>query len=173
MRPVILGLDPSLTCTGLAGDGWVTTIQPGRKVEGTFEQRARMLIWITREVLGRIYEAKPDMVVIEGPALFAKFGMVHERAGLWWRLVVALMDAGIKVAVVPPKSLKTYITGKGNAQKKDVIEAVNQHFGDDFEPRNDNEADAMVLCAMGYDHAGYALVDVGEKQRKALKGVEW
>lgn len=40
------------------------------------------------------------------------------------------------------KTIKRFITGKGNASKSEVIEAVK---GKGFIPQDDNEADALAL----------------------------
>lgn len=43
---------------------------------------------------------------------------------------------------VPVKTIKRFITGKGNASKSEVIEAIREKG---FLPRDDNEADALAL----------------------------
>jgi crossover junction endodeoxyribonuclease RuvC len=50
---------------------------------------------------------------------------------------------------VPVKTIKRFITGKGNASKADVIEAVQSRG---FFPMDDNEADSLALmfCAQEY-----------------------
>ncbi len=40
------------------------------------------------------------------------------------------------------KTIKRFITGKGNASKSEVIESVKEKG---FSPRDDNEADALAL----------------------------
>jgi len=59
---------------------------------------------------------------------------------------------------IPIGTLKKYGTGKGNANKKDMIRSCNARFGTDFEADDyehtgvDNIADSMFLCAMGVQH---------------------
>lgn len=43
---------------------------------------------------------------------------------------------------IPVKTIKRFITGKGNASKNNVIEAVRQKG---FFPKDDNEADSLAL----------------------------
>ncbi|GFR08638.1 holliday junction resolvase [Trichonephila clavata] len=43
---------------------------------------------------------------------------------------------------VPVKTIKRFITGKGNASKSEVIEAIREKG---LSPRDDNEADALAL----------------------------
>ena len=51
---------------------------------------------------------------------------------------------GTDPTVVPPTSLKKFITGKGNANKKEVIAAVQSKWQSDI--KNDNVADAYGLA---------------------------
>lgn len=51
---------------------------------------------------------------------------------------------GTDPTVVPPTSLKKFITGKGNANKKEVIAAVQSKWQTDI--KNDNVADAYGLA---------------------------
>ena len=53
---------------------------------------------------------------------------------------------------VPVKTIKRFITGKGNASKADVIEAVQ---GRGFFPMDDNEADSLALLLYAQKHYGH------------------
>lgn len=63
-------------------------------------------------------------------------------------------ERDIPCEAVPIGTLKKYATGKGNANKEDIIRACNEKFGTDFTPEEyestgaDNIADSMFLCAM-------------------------
>jgi Holliday junction resolvasome RuvABC endonuclease subunit len=54
---------------------------------------------------------------------------------------------------VPVGTIKKYITGKGNATKYDVIDAVRDKG---FKPRDDNEADSLALlhCVLAKYNSG-------------------
>jgi len=60
----------------------------------------------------------------------------------------------VPVQSIPISTLKKYATGKGNANKIDMINACNEQFGTELNPEEyetsgvDNIADATFLCAM-------------------------
>ncbi|GHJ11189.1 hypothetical protein TPA0907_55560 [Micromonospora humidisoli] len=167
--PHVLGIDLSLTSTGLAGPGWTATIKPGATLRGT----ARMSH--VRTVLLDRYLNGLDLVALEGPSYgnqgTGRQAGHHERAGLWW-VVRCMLDArGHPVAVVPPATLKRYATGKGNASKADVVLAVGRRFP--WFDGGEDEADALVLAAMAADHLGHPLTPMPAAHRAALDAVQW
>jgi Holliday junction resolvasome RuvABC endonuclease subunit len=52
---------------------------------------------------------------------------------------------------VSVQDIKKFATGKGNAPKEDVIAAVKV-WG--FNPKDDNEADAIALARLGWERYG-------------------
>jgi crossover junction endodeoxyribonuclease RuvC len=78
---------------------------------------------------------------------------------------------GVQVAVVSPASRAKYATGKGNAGKDVVMREVARRFPD-FAGGED-EADALVLRAMGMDHLGYPMAPMPQTHRDALAAVQW
>ena len=166
MSPKVLGLDLSLTCTGLAGDGWTDTIRPGDR------RGADRLMWI-RDTLTDRWLANVDLAVVEGPSYgsAARQSGHHERAGLWWLVRCALASRGVPTAVVAPACLKRYATGKGNAGKDRMVLEAARRFSW-FEGTED-EADALWLAAAGTDHLGHPYVTMPAHNRDALEKVEW
>lgn len=148
----VVGVDPSLTATGIAdADGGLHTIA-SKPDDGTVADRARRIATITAHLRPhRLTDA--HLVVIEGPA-FSRQGQagVHLRAGLWWRIVGLLHSAGVPVAEVSPSALKKYATGKGNADKSDMRMALYKRAGLDVS--SDDEVDAWWLRQMGLAHLG-------------------
>lgn len=168
MTPRVLGLDLSLTCTGIAGPGWTDTITPPAALRG-----AERMLWIRAALLDD-YLAGAGLVVVEGPSYGSQAGQRghHERAGLWWLIRCALHNLDVPVAVVPPAALKRYATGRGNASKADMLLAAARRFPW-FDGSTADEADALWLAAMGADHLGHPLADMPATHRAALAGVEW
>ena len=176
----IIGLDLSLTGTGVAvvgGDDWprvlsVSTIRSTGTKDATLRERRLRLDRIEREVLTIVEGVKPGLVVIEQPAYGATTGHHHDRSGLWWRIVSVIDDLYADVAEVTPTTLKKYITGRGNAGKDEVLLAVARRFpGADV--NNNNEADSLVLAAMGADHLGKPISPMPAAHRGALDAVRW
>lgn len=170
VHPVtVVGLDLSLSSTGVAGarsDGevWSERIQPG-KLRG--HERMALIDARVREFTHGAY-----LVVVEGPSFGSTTGSFHERAGLWWMVTHSLWKALVPTAVASPPSVKKYATGKGNATKDQVLWTVAHRFTTLEECGND-EADAVMLAAMGADRLGFPLVRFPAAQRAALAKVAW
>ena len=175
---VILGVDPSLTSTGiarvdtedrLAPETWTIT-STGHKGD-TLAQRCDRLTAIADEIA--LYEC--DIVVIEAPSLGqARQGGTLDRNGLWW-LIVSRLDRfdHLPVVAVPPASLKRYATGKGNATKEAMVAAAARRLPHVDTGDQADRVDALWLAAMGADAYGCPLVDLPITHRAALDGVVW
>lgn len=157
----IIGLDLSLTNTGVAGNGWTESIPTGTR-------RGHERLQFIREAVAD-YTRMADFVVIEGLG----FGHDTDRAGagLSWIIRHDLWRRDVGYGLVPPSNRMMYATGKGQADKDKVLLAMARLF-EWFAGGND-EADALVLAAMGYDWAGAPLAKVPETHRRALKGCKW
>jgi len=189
----VVGVDLSMTNTGVA------VIRPGADVDpGLYSietkalklpdgadpyphMRARL-----REITARILRAgkfeRPEgevtLWVIEGPSLGSgttgKQSHQHTRAGLWWQTYNQLTLDGL-VAVVPPKTLKSYVSKNGNADKVKMMEAaVGTAFpGINFRG-DDNLVDAYGLAAMGCRELGYPVEPSPQRINPgALAAVRW
>lgn len=177
MKPRVIGLDLSLTGTGIADfahDGQVITktIRSTPKGKTVADQFAR-LRYIVHEVDRFVTFGGPcpALVLIEGPSYGSKGAGTWDRAGLWWLVVCLILDRRYPLAVVPPAVLKKYATGRGNADKTAMAVAVQKRWG--IELRDDNKVDAWWLGAMGREHLGLPFVDLPKTQREALTKVRW
>ena len=152
---MVVGIDPSLTSTGVV----VVDAQDRLTVQtATVESRgARSDSWASRSERVRGLAASVTaevpvsarLVVMESPSLSQRnAGSAHDRAGLWWAIYWRLTDRGIPVLPVPPAVRAKYAAGKGNAAKDAVMLAVARRYPH-VDIGNNNEADAMVLAAIG------------------------
>lgn len=181
----ILGVDFSLTSTGIAtihtGDGRehhiVDRIKSTGSKTATLTERNKRLTQLACAVhsVAHTIDGEPaDLVVIEGPSFGqARQGGQHDRAGLWWLAVSYLIDAGLPVAEVAPASRAKYATGKGNAAKDAVLAAVVRRYPDVDVTGND-EADALILAAMGARHLGHPIeAALPQQHLVAMDAVRW
>ena len=177
MSPRVIGLDLSLTSTGVACTCGIHRIKSHRSFEITRFSRLRMIrLGVMHHVIGTPEICGPgrraDLVVVEDLALSRSTGQHLTRAGLWHLVMEEIDNEGIPYAIVSPTSLKKYIAGKGNAGKDEVLAAAIRRYPD--APINGNdEADAYTLRAMGHDHLGQPLAEVPKAQREALAKVHW
>jgi crossover junction endodeoxyribonuclease RuvC len=161
----VIGVDLSLRSTGVAGDGWADRIVPPAKLLGIGRLR-----YIRSAVLN--YARPADFIVLEGPSYGSTGAGQHERAGLWWLVYDALTAVDLPVAVVPPACRARYATGRGNATKDAVLLAAARRYPHVDIDGND-EADALILAAMGADHLGEPWAIVPALHRKGLDGCAW
>jgi Holliday junction resolvasome RuvABC endonuclease subunit len=174
---VVLGIDMSLTGTGLAAvtsDGGFTVTTEGStgKRGDTLADRDRRLADLARRI-GLFVENWDDytLAVIEGPAIMAKGGSNWDRAGLWWLTVYTALDPA-RTAVAAPTTVKKWAAGKGSADKAAVAGGVTRLWPE-FECGSDNEADALALASMGAQRLGWRLFPKRAHHSDALLKVEW
>lgn len=163
----IVGLDLSLTETGVAvyrSDrvAIITTYS----IHSTAKGIPRILEIRNLVVEEIVRFTGVQHVVIEGLALQSRTGSALDRAGLWFLVTTALYKREIPVYVVPPMTLKKFITGKGNSDKNIVLREIYKRWH--YEAPNDNEGDAYGLCRMGLCLAGLREPD-NNQQRDSLK----
>jgi Holliday junction resolvasome RuvABC endonuclease subunit len=154
---IVLGIDPSLASTGLCR----VTLSPGRRdpehvlcatvtskpTDKTYRAISDRLTAITAEISE--YVPLASLVVIESPSFASKFGHTHTRDWLWGKIYdLCARDHGKKVLVVSPSQRMKYATGKGNAQKDQVLAAAIRRWPD-VEITGNDTADALILAAIG------------------------
>lgn len=171
---IAVGLDPSLTCTGLAifdTEGGVVTRRVRTPNIGTslLARRQRMRRAIDG-VLSNV-PARVDVTLIEVPNAAKQHGAHGERMALYWWLVDQMFARG-PVVEVAPKSRAKLATGNGNAGKDDVVEFVRAAFPDVRIP-DDNVADAVGLAWAGARWAGIPTPEYSPMQEEAFARLAW
>jgi hypothetical protein len=162
--PKVLGVDLSITCTGLAGPGWTDTIKPAKK--GVIHARMDTIV----SALVDEYLQGVDLVVLEGLAM-AAHDTNRQGAGLNWIVRRELWKRGAPFASVPPATLKQFACGKGNADKAAMVLATARRF--DWFAGGEDESDAVWLMAAGREWLGAPVVVLPQVQRAVLARVEW
>jgi Holliday junction resolvasome RuvABC endonuclease subunit len=161
--PRVIGVDPSLTATGLAlVDGSLTT------VGGAAALGDGRLTRIHDEIL-RACDGGPVLAVLEDlPTHTKSAGITGMVQGV---VRLALRTAGVPYVTVVPATLKKYATGRGGADKADMRMALYQRTGVD--ERDDNRVDAWWLRHAGLDWLGAPVIRLPKQQRDALVKVAW
>jgi len=148
---VILALDLGSTT------GWALRQADGQITSGTAEFRTdrwqgggiRYLLfkhWLTevKNLAGGI-----ELALYEQVRSHAGVDASHAYGG-WLAILTAWCEHhGVAYEGIPVGTIKRHVTGKGNADKRAVIEAV-QVLGHD--PADDNEADALALLHWAIDN---------------------
>lgn len=145
----VLGIDPSLTQTGIA-----TVSECGYKVTSIKTKSAtplaKRLAIISDDVASWCLPV-PALVCIERPfggGRAATAAAAPVLGAAYGAVLLGLHDAleGTETPclVVPPTVRAKYATGKGNASKDDVLAAAIRRFG--YEGSNNNEADALIFA---------------------------
>ena len=138
---------------------WKTSLRGSARLDWFYEQ-------ISRE-LGELH---PALVVIEGYA-YARPNQQAAIGELGGVIRLALHKWGGDWIVVPPTSLKKFVTGKGNAPKDRVMMDAYKRFEIDV-PTTD-ECEALCLALMGATGSFDYVPNLPVAHLEALKKIKW
>lgn len=179
VKRISVGIDLSLTNTGIAiwreGDGVsLHSIKSSGHKEDTLRQRYQRLGGVTDEVMSSVMPLTGKVsVCIEAPIFSAKGGHAHDRSGLWWSVVTSLLEE-YPLTEIRPQELKIFATGKGNASKGAVVDAVARRWSHVETGGDDNLADALVLAALGAAWREFSdTVDLPQTHIRVLDTIKW
>lgn len=164
---MILGLDLSLLKTGYCLMNGSNDVIISSDVIETKLRGVERLIYI-REAIQEITLnwGNPDLVVLEGYSMGSK-GHAFSIGELGGLIKTFLYEEGYEILIVPPKSLKKFVTGNGNSGKDLMLLKTYKKYGKEFE--DDNICDAYGLCMVG--KAYLQGTDI-EYEKEVLKKVE-
>lgn len=142
-----VGIDPSLTCTGVAiiQNGALTTTSLKPKLRG-----AERLNWFHHWFMSRIDQRETAGLAIEGYA-FSATNQLPQLGELGGVLRLAFFRLGMSYTVVPPATLKKFATGKGSGEKGMVSKELFKRFSVDVGSNDEADAAALALFAMARD----------------------
>lgn len=176
----VVALDLSLTATGIAtthdqvGEPRLScrTVTPRRRPTDTVIDHIRL--HETFQAVAATLGCRPDLVVVEFlPAVRGTGGVPLRLAELHGALKHWMWSRGHRYTDVETQHLKTYATGRGNAQKEDVRAEVTARYGGRLHIGTTDEADAVALLALALDAYGQPLADVPAANRAAVGRVTW
>ncbi|CAA2141437.1 crossover junction endodeoxyribonuclease RuvC [Hyphomicrobium sp. ghe19] len=150
---VSLGIDPSISGTGLVALRESNFNYPDLVFEreivapkGTSGLQRVQLIAV--EIMSAIHELKPDVIVIEGYSLhLGHASSVVPLVELGGVLRFLMMLDGLKWLDPRASVLKKFVTGKGTAQKDQMMMWVLKRWG--HTSKSNNTADAYGLACIG------------------------
>lgn len=169
-----IGLDLSITATGLAdnhgdcsimGNSGTTKLPLRHRLSVLKRLRADIVHWTGLHA--------PDLVLIELPAFSRTGGGAVERHWLYLDVIDGLHAHDLTVVEVTATQRMLYATGKGRAEKTQIVDAVARRFPNYPTAGNDNICDAVILAAMGADHLGHPIAPMPQTHRAALAKVQW
>lgn len=171
----VLGVDPSLTHT--AAHHWSSSFLADGSlpfsIKSTPDQFDHSIARI--DALAKAFEHElataerlhggPGLLVVEGYA----FGAANQREALgeWGGQVRRIAYArGWRILVVPPTTLKKYVTGKGVCEKDGVRMEVLDRWA--YKSIDNNDADAYALARLGLDYLAFERGDTISKSTVEL-----
>lgn len=152
--PIVVGIDPSLTSTGIAVSGnpvRTARIESKGSAEASWPERFDRIRAIADRILREVPEGA--IAVIEAPSYGSVGGAAHDRTGLWWFTYRPLVEKGCRIVPVAPSQRSKYATGNGRAAKDHVLAATVKRYPH-IDITGNDVADAVVLMALGLRLAG-------------------
>lgn len=170
MTELVLGIDPSLTATGLVvfdGEKIVKQELLSSKLKGISR-----VIDLEQKFIKFMTENKVSLVCIEGYAYGMTDGSMLASLGeLGGALRMYMEKAGVRYLNVSPGTLKKFVTGKGNSKKQLMLMFTLQRWGIPF--TDDNLCDAYGLSRIAHTVLQH---EAGEKVTKehtiVVKGIK-
>lgn len=167
-----VGIDPSLVSTGVSvcwENGKRELSRHGSQpTDGTVAARMRRYHELTASIIRAIPTTQPTLIAIEGYAMRAK-GRVCDLAEfggiLRYRLKYEAFKNQPRILDVSPSTLKQFATGKGNADKKEMQEAVLRRFNIVC---STDEADAFLLSRLALVYCDLVRPE-GAHQKKIIE----
>lgn len=162
-----LGIDPSLTSTGLSMSGQTMSIR--RNSSGP-----QRLIEIRDQIMYIVRHNAIDCISIEHYSYASRNSQAHSIGELGGVLRVALYEAGVPTVEIPPTCRAKFATGKGNAGKPEVVSAISARTGIVWNGGDGaDRCDAWVLEEMLRYKLGQSAIDWPKSHADALEKVDW
>jgi crossover junction endodeoxyribonuclease RuvC len=148
---ISVGMDLSLTGTGIVTleNGLIKDKQliKSKPNDGKPTSEVKRIYQI-REQIPLPTDTKDVLAVIEGVSFgIQKTTSVSQLSGLTYLVRTRLWLAGIPFVIVAPTTLKKYVTGRGNAQKDEMMLETYKRWHVSFE--ENNTCDAYGLAQIG------------------------
>ena len=162
-----LGLDLSLTSTGVSYGGTTESIRPTTR-------GAQRLVDIRERVMAIVEGQRIQIAGIENYSYMSRNSQAHSIGELGGVIRVALFERGIPYIEIPPTCRAKFATGKGNAGKSEVVSAISAMTGIVWSGGDgDDRCDAWILEQMLLAKLNRSQYAWDDQQMSALKNVDW
>lgn len=147
MEKFFVGIDPSITATGLVVIDQDKNIIKQELIKTTPKDIMEYRLVKIKEGLSFIPNiAGLTRLYIEGPSYGSRGNAVLQMGALHFIIRVFFYEKDTKYKVIPPKTLKVFHCGNGNTPKNKVLVRVEKTLGVRF--KDHNIADAYGLACM-------------------------
>lgn len=149
----IVGIDPSLTSTGIAikdNEGlWTARVRSTGKKTDTWYMRNNRIQTLAANITRHIPAGA--LVIIESPSYGSISTSSHDRSGLWWAIYDTLTNLNCDIIPATPSQRMMYATGKGGGKdaSKDMVLAQTIRRYPDINITGNDIADAVIFLAIG------------------------
>lgn len=149
----VVGVDPSLSNTGVTiisnAEELCYSIKTKPPKEFSFLAELNRIESIVCQVIDCFKkDKKPVIVVMEGMAFMAHNTVaLIQLSALNYFLRKAFKDLDIKFIIVPPTTLKKFITSKGNAHKELILLECYKRWNKEFSDNNIADSYGMAKIA--------------------------
>jgi crossover junction endodeoxyribonuclease RuvC len=166
-NPAIIGLDLSLTSTGVA----YADTQVSLRTTSKGPQRLHEL-WVLLETT--ISAINDPLVVVEGYSYSSRNSQSHSIGELGGVIRVELWRRNIPYIVVAPTARAKFATGRGNASKIEVMSAISAKTGITWSGSGaDDMCDAWILQEMGLTAFGTPRFEWPKVSVDVVNAIDW
>lgn len=147
---VFVGIDPSLTGTGLVLLDQDKCIMKQDLIKTTAKDPIeKRLIYIMDQLEFIRNIVKLKSVYMEGPSFASQGNAVLQMGALHFLIRIFLFRYGINFKIIAPPTLKKFHTGFGQTKKNEILDKVEEKMGIRF--KDHNIADAYGLAVMALE----------------------
>jgi Holliday junction resolvasome RuvABC endonuclease subunit len=189
--PRVLGIDSSLTATGLCridigenDDGPVlkysyemacaTVGAPKPTADKSKRAMARRVMALADKIEAAICTPEdplvPDLIVVESLAYGAKGDSAWVLPWVFGKVIELAETYKVPLITVGTTARAKYATGRGNADKDTVMLAAVKRWPEG-EAKNNNEADALIVAAIGCHYLGMPITEPTAYMAEVLEKV--
>jgi Holliday junction resolvasome RuvABC endonuclease subunit len=163
----ILGIDLSLTSTGISVNGETGTIT-------TQAKGAERLSIVSLAILDAVIDNSIEIVAIEGYSFASRNSQAFSIGELGGVVRTRLWERNIPYVDIPPTCRAKFATGRGNAAKTEVMSSISAKTGIIFAGKGaDDMCDAWILEEMCKTVIGVSEYEWSATQLSALDKIDW